>query len=73
MLEINSLDVAYGRVQVLFDVSIRVGQGELVTVIGANGAGKTTLLLTVSGVLRPKSGEITFAGERIGQACGPTR
>ena len=49
----------------LFDVSISVGQGELVTVIGANGAGKTTLLLTVSGVLRPMGGEITFDGDRI--------
>ena len=65
MLEISSLDVAYGRVQVLFDVSISVGRGELVTVIGANGAGKTTLLLTVSGVLKPKGGQISFDGRRI--------
>ncbi len=65
MLEVNSLNVAYGRVQVLFDVSIRVGEGELVTVIGANGAGKTTLLLTISGVLKPMDGAISFAGERI--------
>lgn len=65
MLEINSLSVAYGRVQVLFDISISVPEGELVTVIGANGAGKTTLLLTVSGVLKPQSGEISFEGERI--------
>ena len=65
MLEITSLDVAYGRAQVLFDVSIDVGRGELVTVIGANGAGKTTLLLTVSGVLTPTAGEIIFDGERI--------
>ena len=65
MLEISSLNVAYGRVQVLFDVSISVGRGELVTVIGANGAGKTTLLLTVSGVLKPKGGQISFDGRRI--------
>ena len=65
MLEISRLNVAYGRVRVLFDVSISVPEGELVTVIGANGAGKTTLLLTVSGVLRPQSGEISFEGERI--------
>lgn len=65
MLEISTLNVAYGRVQVLFDVSISVPEGELVTVIGANGAGKTTLLLTVSGVLQPQSGEILFEGERI--------
>ncbi|MCE2527642.1 MAG: ABC transporter ATP-binding protein [Actinomycetia bacterium] len=65
MLEVNALDVAYGRAQVLFNVSIRVGQGELVTVIGANGAGKTTLLLTVSGILQPQGGQITFGGRRI--------
>ena len=65
VLEVNSLNVAYGRVQVLFDVSISVGEGELVTVIGANGAGKTTLLLTISGVLKPMDGSISFAGERI--------
>ena len=65
MLEISSLNVAYGRVQVLFDIDIHVGDGELVTVIGANGAGKTTLLLTVSGVLRPQSGRIAFDGVQI--------
>ncbi|MXZ69616.1 MAG: ABC transporter ATP-binding protein [Acidimicrobiia bacterium] len=65
MLEITSLDVSYGRVQVLFDVSITVPEGELVTVIGANGAGKTTLLLTVSGVLKPQSGSIRFEGREI--------
>ncbi len=64
-LEISSLNVAYGRVQVLFDVSITVDEGELVTVIGANGAGKTTLLLTVSGVLKPRSGTMAFEGRRI--------
>ena len=65
MLEISSLNVAYGRVQVLFDIDINVGRGELVTVIGANGAGKTTLLLTVSGVLRAQSGNIAFDGTQI--------
>ena len=65
MLEINSLNVSYGRVQVLFDVSITVPEGELVTVIGANGAGKTTLLLTVSGVLKPQSGSIRFEGRGV--------
>ena len=66
MLEISSLNVSYGRVQVLFDVSITVPEGELVTVIGANGAGKTTLLLTVSGVLEPRSGNIRFEDREIG-------
>jgi branched-chain amino acid transport system ATP-binding protein len=65
VLEISSLNVSYGRVRVLFDVSITVPEGELVTVIGANGAGKTTLLLTVSGVLKPQSGTIRFEGRGI--------
>ena len=65
MLEISSLNVSYGRVQVLFDVSITVPEGELVTVIGANGAGKTTLLLTVSGVLKPQTGNIRLEGREI--------
>lgn len=65
MLEVQSLNVAYGRVQVLSDISISVDEGEFVTLIGPNGAGKTTLLLTLSGVLRPTSGTITFGGELL--------
>ena len=60
MLQVNSVDVAYGDVQVLHEVSLDIKEGELVAVIGANGAGKTTLLKTISGLLRPLSGEISF-------------
>jgi len=65
MLEIDGLSAAYGRVQVLWDLSLNVGEGEFVALIGANGAGKTTLLKTISGVMRPSSGSVTFLGKRI--------
>lgn len=60
MLQVKNIDVAYGDAQVLFDVSLDIQQGELVAVIGANGAGKTTLLKTISGILKPQNGEISF-------------
>ncbi len=66
VLEVQSLNVAYGRAQVLFDVSMTVDEGEFVTLIGPNGAGKTTLLLTLSGILKPSSGMITFGGQSLG-------
>lgn len=65
MLRVNKINVFYGDLQALWNVSIKVDKGELVTVIGANGAGKTTLLKTISGLLHPKSGEIYFLGKRI--------
>lgn len=65
MLEVEGVHAAYGRIQILWDVSLSVGEGELVALVGANGAGKTTLLKTVSGVLRPTAGTIRFCGERI--------
>jgi branched-chain amino acid transport system ATP-binding protein len=65
MLEIESLHVSYGPVKALRGVSVRIDEGEVVTAIGANGAGKSTLLMTISGVLKPVSGEIRFMGERI--------
>jgi len=65
MLEIDGLSAAYGRVQVLWDLSLNVGEGEFVALIGANGAGKTTLLKTISGVMRPSSGSVSFLGKRI--------
>ena len=64
MLEVDGIDVYYGDVQVLVNVSLGVNEGEIVAVVGANGAGKSTLLKAVSGVLRPKRGSITFRGER---------
>lgn len=60
MLKVDGIDVAYGDVHVLFGVSLDIQERELVTVIGANGAGKTTLLRTISGVLIPQKGSISF-------------
>lgn len=65
LLEVSNIDVFYEDIQVLFSVSLHVDDGEIVAVIGANGAGKTTLLRTVSGLLRPRQGTITFNGQRI--------
>ena len=65
MLEVNNIDVFYGEVQALRGVSVKVNDGELVTVVGSNGAGKTTLLKTISGLLRPAAGNIKFLGERV--------
>jgi len=69
MLEVQELNVAYGHVQVLWDVSLKVNRGELVTVIGPNGAGKSTLMRTALGQLHPmktsKANAITYLGKRI--------
>ncbi len=65
MLEIKNLDVFYGEFQALFDVSLRIDEGETVITVGPNGAGKSTLLKTISGLLRPRTGSITFLGQRI--------
>ena len=60
MLEVKNIDVFYGDVQVIWDISFNVKQGEIVALIGANGAGKSTTLKTISGILRPRKGEILF-------------
>lgn len=65
VLEIRGIDVFYGDVQVLWDVTFDVKQGEVVALIGANGAGKSTTLKTVSGLLRPRTGSILFDGSPI--------
>jgi branched-chain amino acid transport system ATP-binding protein len=65
VLEIDKIDVYYGNIHALKGVSLRVEQGEIVTIVGANGAGKTSTLRTISGLLRPRSGEIRFLGQRI--------
>jgi branched-chain amino acid transport system ATP-binding protein len=67
MLELEGVDVFYGDLQALHGVSLRVESGEIVTLIGGNGAGKTTMLRTVSGLLRPRRGEIRFEGRRLDQ------
>jgi branched-chain amino acid transport system ATP-binding protein len=65
VLEIKDLIVAYGRVRAVKGISFSVGQGQVVTLVGTNGAGKTTTLKTISGLLRPESGEVWFEGQRI--------
>jgi branched-chain amino acid transport system ATP-binding protein len=65
VLEIDSLDVYHGRLQVIWDLSLTVGDGECVTVLGPNGAGKTTLVETVMGLNRPARGSIRFDGQEL--------
>jgi branched-chain amino acid transport system ATP-binding protein len=65
VLKVEGLDVSYGQIAALRDVSLQVEQGELVGVIGPNGAGKSTLLLAIAGGVRPTAGRITFNGESL--------
>jgi len=65
MLKIENLEVAYGNIKAIKGISLEVNQGEIVTLIGSNGAGKSTTLRAISGILKPRSGSITFNGERI--------
>lgn len=65
LLRVESLRVAYGRIEALRGVDLEVDAGEIVTLLGANGAGKTTTLRTISGLLSPLAGSVTFDGERM--------
>ena len=65
MLNISDINVYYGAIHAIKGISLTVNQGEIVTLIGANGAGKSTTLRTISGLLKPKTGSITFQGEDI--------
>ena len=67
MLELRQVNTYYGKIQALQDVSIRIDDGEIVTLIGANGAGKSTTLMTVCGILHPRSGDIVWNGAPIHQ------
>lgn len=67
MLEISNIRVCYDQVPAIHDVSFRIEEGDIVSVIGANGAGKSTLLKTISGLLNPDPGRIEFLGQRIDQ------
>ncbi len=66
LLEVSGIDVAYGRARVLHQVSLAIGAGERVFMVGRNGAGKTTLLKSIAGFLRPLAGSIRFDGREIG-------
>jgi len=65
LLEIRDLHVSYGNVEVLHGISLDVGEGEIVALLGSNGAGKTTTLRTISGLIRPRAGAIAMAGHPL--------
>ena len=65
LLEVEGISVHYGRIRAIRNMSFSVNEGEVVSLIGANGAGKTTTMRTISGILNPTAGKITFAGEDI--------
>src|SRR6185437_14127132 len=65
MLEVSGISVSYGGLRALTDVSLTVSEGQFVTVVGPNGAGKSTLFKTISGVVRPTTGTITFQGQSL--------
>ena len=68
MLKVENINVYYGQIHAIKDVSFEVKEGEIVSLIGANGAGKSTTLKTISGLLRSKTGSVTFCGEDISRA-----
>jgi len=65
MLTVDGLDVAYDDFQVLWGAELRVNEGEIVCVLGPNGAGKSTLMNTISGLVHPRAGRITFLDQRV--------
>jgi len=67
MLELRNVNSYYGNIQALHDISLKVEEGEIITLIGANGAGKSTTLMSISGIVPPRSGEILFKGKPIHQ------
>jgi branched-chain amino acid transport system ATP-binding protein len=72
LLDIRGIDVFYGDVQVVYDLSLTVNEGEVVSIIGGNGAGKSTLLRTISGLLRPAQGRSSFRASPCTRACPRT-
>lgn len=70
ILEVKNLNVFYGVIHAIKDVSFTVGEGEIVTLIGANGAGKTTTLQTITGLIKARSGEVIYHGDSIAQTQG---
>ncbi|MEJ2282571.1 MAG: ABC transporter ATP-binding protein [Desulfobacterales bacterium] len=65
MLELKNIKTYYGNIQALKDVSIKISEGEIITLIGANGAGKSTTLMSICGIVPPRSGEVLFMGQPI--------
>jgi len=65
MLELKNIKTFYGNIQALKDVSLKISEGEIITLIGANGAGKSTTLMSISGIVPPRSGEVLFMGQPI--------
>ena len=73
LLKVDNINVYYGSIHAVKDVSFEVNEGEIVTLIGANGAGKSTTLKTISGLLQPKTGDDRLQGHAASRACAPTR
>lgn len=65
MLEVKGVRAAYGRIEAIKDISLTVNQGEIIVIVGRNGAGKTTTLKTISGILKPRQGQIIYEGKDI--------
>lgn len=65
MLKLQAIDIYYGDIQALWQISLHVGEGELVAIVGSNGAGKSTILKAISGLIRPRNGSVEFEGKRI--------
>ena len=72
LLKVDGINVYYGNIHAVKDISFTVNAGEIVTLIGANGAGKSTTLKTISGLLKPRTGDVLYKGKSI-KACAPTR
>ena len=66
MLKVKDLQAGYGFLQIIWGASLNISEGEFVALIGPNGAGKTTIMRTISGILKPKAGEVTFLGKQVG-------
>lgn len=73
MLELSHVDLHYGMIHALKDISLKVNEGEIVTLIGANGAGKTSTLASISGLQQPSKGEVTFNGKSLKGISAPKR
>lgn len=71
MLRLSNLTAGYDTVPVIFNISLEVAESELVAIVGSNGAGKSTILKTISGLLKPFSGEIEFLGKKDPQIDSP--